>query len=834
MENYIEIVGAKENNLKNISLKIPKNKLVVLTGISGAGKSTLAFDILQKECQRQYMESMGMVNNLYSKPNVAFMKGLLPAISVTQNSYNKSPRSTVGTVTDIFTYIRVLFAKLGMRVCSCGQEIFPTLQSIQRESMGVEEINKTICPECGTPLEYLTSSSFSFNKPEGACPNCRGIGMVSEPDIDKVINMDLSIREGAIAGWDIVYIDRYGGSMEAAGKYYGFEFDTNLPVKEYDEVCKDLLLYGTLSPQFSRHFPDKKPPKTVPTGCFEGIVTNLMRRYSEASGESKQSDKLGKIMKTSICPACNGTRLRKESREVILGGKTIVDILNMPIYEINSWIDGLMSTLTEERAEIALSIIDNIRSRISSLINVGVGYLSLSRTISTLSGGEGQRLRLATLLSSALTGVLYILDEPSKGLHISEVKNLIDIIRKLQSLGNTILVIEHNPYIMQAADYIIDFGLKSGTNGGEIVACGTPEEVSRSKDSVTGKYIYNVSYYTNKIMDRKRKGTGKTLKIYNAQEYNLKNINVEIPLNKFVVVTGVSGSGKSTLIFDILNKLIIGDEKLSDASIEGMEHIDSVITLEQSIVGNSVRSNVATYMDIFTHIRNLYANLRQAKSSKLGIKHFSFNVVGGRCEQCEGMGLISIPMDFLPDVNATCPSCQGKRFKEEVLRIIYNGHNISDVLKMTIEEAVICFKDEPQIYKKLQILVDVGLSYLQLGQSISTLSGGESQRVRLAKELSKVKKGHILYLFDEPTAGLHPEDIEGLLIVFNKLIDQGHSVVVVEHNLQLISAADTIIDLGPEGGTLGGEIVAIGSPLELCGITASKTGACLEEINCQR
>lgn len=835
MEQYITIHGARENNLKNISLKIPKNQLVVVTGMSGSGKSSLAFDILQKECQRQYMESMGMVNDLISKPDVDSMSGLSPAISVTQNSLNRSPRSTVGTVTDIFTYVRALFAKLGSRKCpKCGGNILPLSVQNAAVQKGIPENDSVICPGCQAVLEPMTMSSFSFNKQEGACPVCKGIGSVHEPDVPKVINMDLSIREGAIDGWDIVYIDRYGGSMEAAGKHYGFEFDTNIPVREYGEIQMDLLLYGTLSPQFSRHFPGIKPPKTVPAGCFEGIVTNLMRRYSEAAKDNKKRDKFEKIMITRTCPQCQGTKLKKESREVTLGGKSIVQLLEMPVYEIGNWLRELEESLDGLAFQIAEPMIRDMEVRITRLMHVGIGYLSLSRTVPTLSGGEAQRLRLASLLGSALTGVLYILDEPTSGLHPSETETLIGVLKQLRDLGNTVLVIEHDPWVMRAADYILDFGPGSGIHGGQLVASGTPEEVSRNPDSKTAEYIYGNKLY--RIGQQKRERSGKSLNVLGANAFNLKQVDVEIPLNQFVAVTGVSGSGKSTFVFEVLDKAVSDClQKKNEAadrfsSIEGTEYIDSIITVNQAPVGNSIRSNVATYTDIFTPIRNLYSELKETKAWKLLPKHFSFNVAGGRCEQCEGIGIINIPMHFLPDVQVTCPSCNGARFQKNILEIKYQGRSISDVLDMTIREAYEVFSDIPAVCEKLQILMDVGLSYLHLGQSMVHLSGGEVQRIKLARELGKKGRGHVLYLLDEPTNGLHPKDIEGLMVLLHRLVDQGNTVVAIEHNLQLISAADFVIDMGPEGGDLGGEIVAAGSPEELMKMEHSKTGMCLRAV----
>lgn len=852
MNEFIEIIGAKENNLKNISLKIPKNKINVLTGVSGSGKSTIAFEILQKECQRQYMESMGVVTDYISKPKITAISGLSPSISIDQHNSNKNPRSTVGTVTEVFTYLRILFAKLGTRICQhCGKPIIPSFEDISSDDFDVwdgeldeaQESGKDdsefaygkmlLCPHCNSKMAELTMSNFSFNKPEGMCPVCNGIGKVSSPDIDLVIDRSKSIWDGAVIDWDDFHIKRYSEALEGAAKYYGFEFDSRKPLNTYEEVQMDAVLYGVLSPQFRKHYPKVKPPKTVVEGRFEGVITNLMRRYQEHAQESKGRAKIEKVLIQKSCSACDGKRLKKESREVTVGGMNIIELSQVPLYRVDEWIKGLPEFVSEKGLTIAQPIIDDLQERVKRLLDVGVGYLSMERSAPTLSAGEAQRLRLASLLGSGLTGVLYVLDEPTTGLHARDTKKLINVLTKLRDMGNTIVVIEHDTELMRAADNIIDIGPYAGKNGGEVIANGKPEEIVKADRSITAKYIYKDE--SSVVTNIKRTGNGKFIEIVNAYEHNLKHVNVKFPLGEFISVTGVSGSGKSTLMFDVFDlaarQYFNQSEEVpgKHEKIIGLENINSIITINQSAIGRTTRSNAATYTDVFTNIRNLYANLAP---KKLEAKHFSFNVPGGRCEKCQGAGVLSIPMHFLPDVQVKCPSCHGKRFKKNILEVKYNGYSISDVLNKTIDEAYEIFKEESSIAEKLQLMQEVGLGYLQLGQPATTLSGGEAQRIKLAKELSKKGNGHVLYLLDEPTTGLHPSDVEKLVTVLMKLVDQGNTVIVIEHNVQVIASSDYVIDFGPEGGEAGGEIIACGTPLELTKVENSKTGkAILEFMN---
>lgn len=856
MNDYIEINGARENNLKNISLKIPKNKINVLTGVSGSGKSTIAFDILQKECQRQYMESMGVVTDYISKPKIASISGLSPSISIDQRNSNRNPRSTVGTVTEVFTYLRILFAKLGTRICQhCGKPIIPSFEDLSSDDFDVwdGELDETqddsgkddsemaygkmlLCPHCGSKMAELTMSNFSFNKPEGMCPACNGIGKVSTPDIDLIIDRSKSIWDGAVIEWDDFHVKRYSEALEGAAKYYGFEFDSKKPLENYGEVQMDALLYGVLSPQFRRHFPGVKPPKKVTEGRFEGVITNLMRRYQEHAEDSKSREKIEKVLIQRRCTACDGTRLKKESREVTIGGMNIIELSQVPLYKVDEWIKKLPEYVSEKGLAIAQPIIDDLQERVRRLLDVGVGYLSMERSAPTLSAGEAQRLRLASLLGSGLTGVLYVLDEPTTGLHARDTKKLIDVLIKLRDMGNTIVVIEHDTELMRAADNIIDIGPFAGKNGGEVVANGKPEEIVNSERSLTAKYIFKDD--SSVVKKEKRKGNGKFIEIVNAYEHNLKHVNVKFPLGEFISVTGVSGSGKSTLMFDVFDAAAkkyfnqTSEVPGKHEKILGLENINSIITIDQSAIGRSTRSNAATYTDVFTDIRKLYANLAPTVTNKLEAKYFSFNVPGGRCEKCQGAGLLSIPMHFLPDVQVKCPSCQGKRFKKKILEIKYHGYSISDVLNLSIDEACEVFKNEKAIADKLKLMQEVGLGYLQLGQPATTLSGGEAQRIKLAKELAKKGNGHVLYLLDEPTTGLHPSDVEKLVSVLQKLVNQGNTVIAIEHNVQVIASSDYVIDFGPEGGDAGGEIIAYGTPLELTKVKESKTGrAILDFMN---
>ena len=835
---YINIKGAKENNLKSIDVQIPKNKLIVFTGVSGSGKSTLALETLQRECERQYMESMGMTMDIGSKPNVDSIEGLSPAISINQHHTNNNPRSTVGTVTEISAYLRVLFSKLGERPCPyCSKTIKQDYNETSftvygempdQESDGAELYDQTIpCPYCGKQIVELTASHFSFNKPQGACLTCRGIGLVNTPDVNLLVDKNKSIREFAIHGWDQVYIDRYGASMVQAAKHYGFSMNIDMPIKNYNEIQMDLLLYGVLSKQFMIHFPETAPPKTVLEGRFEGVVTNLMRRYMENNSVSARK-KIEKFIIQQECPECHGVRFRTDILSVTVGGINIKDLLSMSLIGINGWLKYLPDYVSQEALLIAHQIVEDIEHRIKRIIDVGAGYLSLDQPASSLSAGEWQRIKLASVLGSGLTGVLYVLDEPTSGLHSRDTGKIIKVLKQLRDMGNTVIVIEHDLDLIKAADHIIDFGPGAGKQGGRIVACGNVDEIMNCDTSVTGKYLKESS---TKPMRKRVMLGNRFIKIRNAKVNNLKNLNIDIPLERFVTVTGVSGSGKSSLIFGVLAEAADAYFHLPPKSrkldISGFENLDDVIIINQQSIGRSSRSNAATYTDLFTDIRDLFASMPETKAKGLSAKHFSYNVVGGRCEKCQGSGKLSISMYFLPDVEVVCPVCGGKRYQKPVLDITYKDHNISDVLELSIDEAMFLFAKEENIVSKLKVLQDVGLGYLGLGQSATTLSGGEAQRLKLAKELSKSSSGKVMYLFDEPTTGLHPQDAGRLIHVFDQLVRQGNSVVVIEHNPDMILASDWVIDIGPEGGNEGGEIIAQGTPEEIMDNVTSATGKVL-------
>ncbi len=843
MIDYIEIKGARENNLKNITIKIPKNKLVVLAGPSGSGKSTLAMDILQRECQRQYMESMNLVTDGMSKPKVDAIIGLSPSISIGQSISNKNPRSTVGTVTEIYTYLRILFAKLGERACpSCGAVIKPSFEWIPGEEADFdiegecegeeEESGVAACPKCQTKIPVLTMSHFSFNKPEGFCPTCSGLGYVGKLNLQLILDENLTIEQGAVKGWENILIHHYLTCLQNAGKHYGFVFNISKPVRDYNEIEKDLFYYGAESKAFQKHFPNHKPPKTVTGGKFEGIITSMNRKYKESETSSEASQRVQEYFQKTLCEDCQGERLNKASRSVTVEGLNIVEAAKMPLGRLMEWLLDLSVKYTDSRGIVVRGLTSDLTARLQGLLDIGLSYLSIDRPTITLSGGESQRLKLASLLSSGLTGVIYILDEPTTGLHSKDTDKLIASLKKLRDMGNTILVIEHDTDFMKQADYILNFGPYSGDAGGYMVAAGAPSELIKNAESVTGKYL-------KKDM-RGLKGKGrivnkeKGIQITDAYEHNLKHVDVNIPLHGIVCLTGSSGSGKSTLIFDVLDRAADQyfngqpDLRLKCSKVQGLEQLSRVVTMHQSPIGRLSRSNVATYTDLFTPIRSLFGGLVAAKEEKLTAKHFSFNVPGGRCEKCGGMGMLSLEMHFLPDVEVPCPACRGKRFKKKVLKVKYKGYSINDVLNLTVSKALEAFGNQKEIGAKLKMLKEIGLGYLKLGQTTSTLSGGECQRIKLAKELSKKTKGHTLYLLDEPTTGLHPRDIEKLMLLLDQLVNEGNTVIVIEHNLEFISQADWIIDLGPEGGDAGGEIIFEGTPHEIIEHTSSATGKCLK------
>jgi excinuclease ABC subunit A len=839
MDSVISIRNARLHNLKNVSIDIPKNKLVVITGLSGSGKSTLAFDILHKEGQRQYLESLGLVTWGVSKPPVDSIVGLSPSISVDQHLTNHSPRSTVGTVTEVFTYLRILYARLGHRPCpACGKDVPPPNYDLGDENWEDESDESPDdsypCPHCGAPVPEMSMANFSFNKPAGACPTCTGLGVVRQPIISRLIDESKSIPENAIDGWIEFQITHYSQILKNAAKYYGFSFDPAQPIKDYGPIQRDLLLYGTESPQFSRHFPGVKPPATNAQGRFEGVVTSLQRRYDEHATNAAYLEKLDELFTTQPCLDCAGTRLRPESRAVTVAGETIIKISKLSLNDLDAWLKTISSHFTPEEMLLARAILDDLHERVNRLLEVGVGYLSLERSSPTLSAGEAQRLRLAALLGSGLTGVLYVLDEPTIGLHSRDTGRLINVLRRLRDLGNTVLVVEHDLDLIRAADYLVDVGPGAGKHGGQIVAAGTPAEVARAGNSATGAFLAGKMAFPPRKSNRQ--SAPQHITIQGARQFNLKNITVRLPLGKLVAITGVSGSGKSSLIFDILDAAAharfngAGTQPGEHDSIDGLEHLDKVITIDQAHVGRLPRSNAATYSDAFTPIREAFAATPEARQNKITARHFSFNVPGGRCERCEGAGTLTVKMHFLPEVEVRCPACRGRRFKKETLAVKYRGFDISQVLDMTVEEALALFAEVPAAVSRLKVMSDVGLGYLQLGQPATTLSGGEAQRVKLAKELGRRSTGRTLYLLDEPTTGLHPADTLRLLDVLQRLVEAGNSVIVVEHNLEVVRAADWVIDLGPEGGEAGGQLIAEGTPEELAQVAGSHTGQCLKNM----
>jgi len=840
----ITIRGARLHNLKNVSFSIPKNRFIVFTGLSGSGKSTMAFDTLHKEGQRQYIESLGLMM-FVSRPPLESVTGMSPTISVDQSNSNRSPRSTFGTATDVYTYLRVVFARIGHRPCpNCGADVPPLHESDEAPEMIWDDENSldgepesyVSCPNCGHMLLALDMGSFSFNKPEGACPACTGLGKIYTANLKLVLDEDKSVNEGAVLLWDQRLISYHLGTLLAAGEHYGFTFDPDTPVRELPQAQRDLLLYGVESPQFRRHFPQVAPPKTVSQGRFEGAVTNLLRRHEQraAEGDSDYLNKLEQMLVLQTCPECDGTRLRPEARAVHVAGRTIVEVSQMSLDRLAEWIEELPSVLPAEDWLLAEPITLPLVERIRRLREVGLGYITLERGTPSLSAGEARRLRLASLLSSGLTGVLYVLDEPTIGLHPRDNARLVKMVRALRDLGNTVLVIEHDMEIIGSADWIVDFGPGAGRFGGEIVAQGPPDVVAETPGSITGQYLAGTARIP--VPERRRPLNGNGLTVRGARVHNLKNITVRFPHRALVAVTGVSGSGKSSLMFDIVD--LAARQRFYGAStppgdhdgIDGWVHFDKIITIDQSPLSRSTRSNAATYTDAYTPIREAFAAQPEARERGLTARHFSFNVPGGRCDRCEGAGVLPVEMYFLPDVMVRCPVCRGRRFKREVLAVKYKGYDISEVLEMTIEEALSLFEDVPAVKARLELMAETGMGYLQLGQPAATFSGGEAQRVKLAKELARRSTGRTLYLLDEPTTGLHPADTAHLIALLQRLVDAGNTVIVVEHNLDVIKCADWVIDLGPEGGEAGGEIVAEGTPEQIAATPASITGQMLKPL----
>ena len=929
---YIKIRGANEHNLKNINVDIPRNELVVLTGMSGSGKSSLAFDTIYAEGQRRYMESLSSYARQFlgqmEKPNVESIEGLSPAISIDQKSTNRNPRSTVGTVTEIYDYFRLLYARIGIPHCpKCGREIAkqtvdqmvdqimnmgegtkiqllaPVVRGrkgehakvlerakrsgyvrvridgsmyelteeikldknikhnidivvdrlvvkdgIQRrltdsienvlelaegllvvDVIGGEPVNFSqsfSCPDCGISVSEVEPRSFSFNNPFGACPVCFGLGYKMEFDEDLMIpDKRLSINEGAITvmGWQSC-ADKSSFTnaiLRALAKEYNFDLDT--PFEDYPQKIHDILIHGTNGKEVMVHYTGQRGSGVYPV-AFEGLIKNVERRYREpASERSKQEYET--FMRITPCKECKGMRLKKESLAVTVCDKNIYEITSMSIRDLQKFLDTM--TLTKQQQFIGERVLKEIRARVGFLVDVGLEYLSLARATATLSGGEAQRIRLATQIGSGLVGVCYILDEPSIGLHQRDNDKLLNTLKNLRDLGNTLVVVEHDEDTMLAADYIVDIGPGAGSHGGEVIACGTAEEIMKIPESITGQYLSGKKRIP--VPETRRTPTG-WIKVLGAQENNLKNVDVEIPLGVMTCVTGVSGSGKSSLVNEILYKHLARELNRARCipgrhkGIEGVEQLDKVINIDQSPIGRTPRSNPATYTGVFDLIRDLFASTADAKAKGYSKGRFSFNVKGGRCEACGGDGIIKIEMHFLPDVYVPCEVCGGKRYNRETLDVKYKGKSIFDVLDMTVEEALPFFENVPFIRRKIETLYDVGLSYVKLGQPSTTLSGGEAQRIKLATELSRRSTGRTIYILDEPTTGLHFEDVHKLVEILHRLADGGNTVVVIEHNLDVIKTADYIIDMGPEGGDRGGTVIAKGTPEEIVKVKKSYTG----------
>ena len=841
----ITVRGARLHNLKNVSFSIPKNQFVVFTGLSGSGKSTMAFDTLHREGRRQYMESLGMVT-FESRPPFDSIEGLSPSISVDQHNTNRSPRSTVGTATDVYTYLRVLFARAGHRPCpKCGADVPPEhgigepMDSLWEDddANGDPDKNRIPCPNCGAPLPEMGMAFFSFNKPDGACPACTGLGIAYTANLPLILDDEKSLTDGAVLVWEPVNKARYIEILRAAGRHYGFDFDPSVPAGALSQAQRDLLLYGFDSPSFRRHYPDFEPPGTVAKGRFEGVVTNLLRRHAEhaADADTDYLEKLERLLVLQDCPACAGTRLRPEARAVSVAGRGIVEVSRMSLTAVAEWTVGLQAAVPAEDWLVAEPIVVPLQERVRRLVEMGLGYLTSERATPSLSAGEAQRLRLAALLGSGLTGVLYVLDEPTIGLHSRDVPRLVKMLRALRDLGNTVLVIEHDMDMVAAADWLVDFGPGAGRLGGQIVAQGTPGAVAQTPASITGQYLAGTARIPVPGVRRPAEG-GQGLTIRGAREHNLKNITAHFPQRTLTAVTGVSGSGKSSLMFDILDRAArqryygAASQPGAHDGIDGWEHFDKLITIDQGPIGRSTRSNAATYTDAFTAIREVFAAQPAARQRGLTAQHFSFNVPGGRCDRCEGAGTLSVEMHFLPDVQVRCPVCHGRRFKREVLAVQYKGYDIAQLLDLTIEEALALFSEVPPAKARLGLMTETGMGYLQLGQPASTFSGGEAQRVKLAKELARRSTGRTLYLLDEPTTGLHPADTAHLVLLLQRLVDAGNTVIVVEHNLDVVKCADWVIDLGPEGGDAGGQIIAQGTPESVAACPESITGQLLKRL----
>jgi excinuclease ABC subunit A len=826
----IKVVGARAHNLKNLTVEIPRNKLTVITGVSGSGKSSLAFDTIYAEGQRRYVESLSSYARQFlgslEKPDIDYIEGLSPALSIDQKTAGISPRSTVGTMSEIYDYLRLLFARIGVPHClNCGEPLVKQEIEIKKSfSDDPLDRTKTIsqsiykCFKCDYTLGELDISSFSFNSPKGACFGCHGLGERLEIDPTLIIpNTRLTLAEGAIRPWSRTtsHANWYNKALRKLALDFKFSLDTQ--IGHLTKNIRDIIIYGYGDPTDSKY--------------FEGVIPNLDVKYKETDSDYVRTE-IEKYMVKKTCPVCDGKRLKAEVQKVTINNKNIVEIVSMNIAQILEFFTKLDKTVNDRERKIVGQIISDIIKRIKFIIEVGLSYLTLDRSAESLAGGEAQRIRLATQLGSYLTGVIYILDEPSIGLHERDQKNLINNLYRLRDINNTVVVVEHDKQTIEAADYIIDMGPGAGEFGGNIIAQGNLEEIKKDPNSITGQYLTGKKQIS--VPKTRRPIAGNNLIIKGASEHNLKNIDVKIPLNTLTCITGVSGSGKSTLIWDILARAL--SKKFHNAktmpgahkALIGVQNLDKVINIDQSPIGRTPRSNPATYANVFSPIRDLFANTPEAIKRKYGSGHFSFNVKGGRCETCKGDGVIKFEMHFLPDVYVTCDTCHGRRYNKEVLDIYYNGKNIADVLDLTIDDALVFFKSTPVLNTKLSVLSSVGLGYMKLGQSATTLSGGEAQRVKLATELARQDTGKTLYILDEPTTGLHFEDINRLLKVLQALIDKGNSVIVIEHNMDVIKCADHIIDMGPDGGDNGGTIIAQGTPEEVAKIKNSFTGQFLK------
>lgn len=796
---YIEIIHANEGNLKNISLKIPKNQLVVFTGLSGCGKSTLLVDVLFNECQRQYLEAMALQG--IHKPNVERIRYASPAIVLTQNDNNHNPRSTVGTISDIYTDLRMIYEKLSIRECPHCHKLISSADCHEETKKVHQDFYVYMyCPHCGFKMDKLTRSHFSFNTKEGACPTCFGLGHIHTIKKEKVIDETLSLGDGAVRYFEKQYGKYQISILYKAYQHYSLPIPKDIPVEQMSDIQKAILYDGVECELVKKTYPDILPPLQTTAGKFEGIFPILWRRLADKNGDS---ERLNEYFEMKECPDCHGERLNSLSRNVTVNHTRLPQLNNYSLEKLNVWIKTLKSSLPLRHLSFVEDYFLDIETKINRFLKVGLGYLTLNRQIITLSGGELQRIRLAAAIDSELSGIIYILDEPTAGLHPKDTQGLISMIKQLIKLGNTVLVIEHDIDIIKAADYIIDMGPESGKHGGEIIAQGHLHDIISHCQSYTGQYLLKETPIQSLHQPSKNH-----IVIEDAHQFNLKHISLSIPTHCLVTITGPSGSGKSTLIFDVLAK--------RHATISGLEQFDSLIEINQFPITKMKRSNIATYSDAYQEIRNIFAKTTQAKEAHMTSKYFSFNSPQGRCENCEGLGYIDNNMLFFANTKVICPICHGQQFKESVLKILYHGYSIKDILDLSVDEAIQVFVGETKLIRILSLLQDVGLGYLQLGQSLTTLSGGECQRLKLAKELIQNPiHQHHLYLMDEPTVGLHPKDIEHFLKLIHHLIDQGHSVIIVEHNQQVIRNSDWIIDLGSEGGDNGGYVIFEGTPSDL-------------------